>query len=100
MITKEDVKRCAKLSRIKFEDDKLDYMAGQLSRIMEMIDQLKEVDTEGAIPLTSVLEANLRMREDAVTTHNIEDKLFTNVPGQDAEFAKEIKCYIVPKVVE
>jgi aspartyl-tRNA(Asn)/glutamyl-tRNA(Gln) amidotransferase subunit C len=100
MISREDVKKSAKLSRIKIEDDKLDYMAGQLSRIMEMIDQLKEVDTENATPLTSVVEANLRMREDEVTTKNIEDKLFANVPGKDAEFAREIKCYIVPKVVE
>ncbi len=100
MITREDIKKCARLSRIKIEDNKLDYMVGQLSRIMQMIDSLNEVNTDAVKPLTSVLETNLRLRDDEVLEQNIEEKLFMNVPGNDAEFAREIKCFIVPKVIE
>jgi aspartyl/glutamyl-tRNA(Asn/Gln) amidotransferase C subunit len=75
-------------------------MVSQLSRIMEMIDTLKEVDTEHAEPLTSVLNSSQRVREDQVTVQNIQSKLFANIPGKDAEFAREVSCFIVPKVVE
>ena len=41
-----------------------------------------------------------RTREDEVTAGDIADQLFANVPAKNAEFAKEVKCFIVPKMVE
>jgi aspartyl-tRNA(Asn)/glutamyl-tRNA(Gln) amidotransferase subunit C len=41
-----------------------------------------------------------RTREDEVNVGNISNQLFANVPAKNAEFAKEVKCFIVPKMVE
>ena len=30
---------------------------------------------------------------------NISQQLFANIPKQKSDFAKEVKCFIVPKVV-
>jgi aspartyl-tRNA(Asn)/glutamyl-tRNA(Gln) amidotransferase subunit C len=100
MISEEEVKKISKLCRLRIEEDKIHYMSQQLSNIMEMIDQLQQVDTKDAIPLTSVCDMKLRMRADKVTEHDLREELFKNVPGSRADFAREIKCFVVPKVIE
>jgi aspartyl-tRNA(Asn)/glutamyl-tRNA(Gln) amidotransferase subunit C len=100
MISEENVKKISKLCRLKIEDKDLAYISGQLSNIMDMIKQLEEVNTDNVQPLNSVCEVNVRMRQDIVTSDDLRDDLFSNIPGERADFAKEIKCFIVPKVVE
>ncbi len=100
MITQTDVKKAARLAKIKFTEDDIEKYTGQLGNIMHMIEELQEVDTEGVEPLTSVHDANLRMREDVVTEEDLGAELFTNAPGKDATFTQEIRCFVVPKVVE
>lgn len=100
MITQDDVKKAARLGKIKFSDAEIEKYTSQLSSIMGMIEELQEVDTTGIKPLTSVHNATLRMREDEVTEGDLGAALFTNAPGKYAAFAKEIKCFVVPKVVE
>lgn len=100
MITTEEIKRLAKLVKIGFSDDELSTFQKQLTSIMAMIDQLKEVDCSNVEPLTSVCNMSQRLRKDTVNTIDISEAIFANVPGESAEFAKEIKCFITPKVVE
>lgn len=100
MISKEELLKVAKLSRLKISGDKVNYMHSQLSNIMEMINQLQLVNTDDVEPLSSVCGNNLTMRKDEVSSSDIRDDLFKNVPGEKADFAREIGCYIVPKVVE
>ena len=100
MISEDEVKKIAKLSRLKIEDDKLSSTASELSYIMDLVNQLNEVDADGVEPLTSVCDMKLRMRADKVTEKDNRQQLFQNVPGKKADFAKEIACFVVPKVVE
>lgn len=100
MITQEDVKKAARLAKIKFTEAEIEKYTGQLGNIMDMIEELQNIDTSGVQPLTSVHDAKLRMRDDVVIEGDLGEELFTNAPGKDAAFAKEIKCFVVPKVVE
>jgi aspartyl-tRNA(Asn)/glutamyl-tRNA(Gln) amidotransferase subunit C len=100
MISETEVRKISKLCRLKIEEDKIPYMSKQLSGIMEMIEQIQQVDTADVIPLTSVCDMKLRMRADEVTEKDLREELFINVPGSRADFAREIKCFTVPKVVE
>jgi len=100
MITQEDVKKAARLAKIQFSESDIGKYTLQLGNIMDMIEDLKEVDTDNVEPLTSVHDAFLRLREDEVTEKDLGASLFANAPGSSAAFAKEIKCFIVPKVVE
>jgi aspartyl-tRNA(Asn)/glutamyl-tRNA(Gln) amidotransferase subunit C len=66
-VTKEDVRKVARLSRIAVPEERLEQLAGELTGIMGWIEQLNEVDIEGVEPMTSVVAAALPMREDVVT---------------------------------
>lgn len=93
-VSKDDVRKVARLSRIAVPDDKLETLAGELSGIMGWIEQLNEVDIEGVEPMTSVVEAKLPMREDVVSDGNIQDQVLANAPKSDEGF------FVVPKAVE
>ena len=93
-VSKDDVRKVARLSRIAVPDDKLETLAGELSGIMGWIEQLNEVDIEGVAPMTSVVEATLPMRDDVVTDGNIQDQVLANAPKSDEGF------FVVPKAVE
>ena len=100
MITQESLKKTARLAKLRFNDHDIKLYTAQLGSIMDMIERLQEVDTNGIEPLSSVHEMSMWMRDDIVTEENLDSTLFLNLPGKDASFAKEIKCFIVPKVVE
>ena len=100
MLTKEEVEKLSHLSKIRLKLDQVDDFCNKLKGVMEMIDTLKEVDVEGVEPLTSVVDTSARMRGDEVTEKNIDTDLFANAPGSTSEMAKEIKCFVVPKMVE
>jgi aspartyl-tRNA(Asn)/glutamyl-tRNA(Gln) amidotransferase subunit C len=100
MISLEEIKQLSRLCRIKFSEDEVGDLMSKLNNVIGLIKQLENVDTEGVEPLTSVVASKLYTREDKVTDGGIEDDLFINVPGKSANLAREIKCFIVPKVVE
>jgi len=93
-VTKDDVRKVARLSRIAVPEDRLETLAGELSGIMGWIEQLNEVDIEGVAPMTSVVASTLPMREDVVTDGNIPDQVLANAPKTEAGF------FVVPKAVE
>jgi len=100
MITNEEVQKISRLAKLKFNDSQISELATQLTNIMDMIDDLNEVDCKDVQPLTSVCDTKLLLRKDEVTQNDISDELFSNVSGKSADLAREIKCFIVPKVIE
>ncbi|XVN40620.1 MAG: Asp-tRNA(Asn)/Glu-tRNA(Gln) amidotransferase subunit GatC [Rickettsia endosymbiont of Argas persicus] len=100
MITKEELKKIAKLARLKFEEDKVEEFSLKLSTIMDMIDVLNELNCKDIEPLTSVSNMSARMRSDEVTCKDLSNELFDNVQGSSKQLAKEVKYFITPKVVE
>lgn len=93
-VTKDDVRKIARLSRIAVPEDQMESLAKDLSGIMGWIEQLNEVDIDGVEPMTSVVAAKLPMREDVVTDGNIQDQVLANAPKSDEGF------FVVPKAVE
>lgn len=93
-IDKATVAKIATLARIKVPEADQEALAGELSNILGWVEQLSEVDTDGVAPMTSVVEAVLPKREDAVTDGGYPDKVTANAPAPADGF------YTVPKVVE
>lgn len=93
-VTKDDVKKVARLSRIAVDDSRLEGLAGELNGILNWIEQLNEVDIDGIEPMTSVVEASLPMREDKVTDGDKVDDVLANAPKSEDGF------FIVPRSVE
>lgn len=88
------VRKVARLARIRTTDAEAEVLSGELSKILKMIEQLNEVNTDGVEPMTSVIEMKMPEREDAVTDGGIPEKILANAPEQTAGF------FVVPKVVE
>jgi aspartyl-tRNA(Asn)/glutamyl-tRNA(Gln) amidotransferase subunit C len=88
------VKRIARLARIAVPEGDLPHLAGEISGILEWVEQLDAVDTAGVEPMTSVVAVTLPMRDDAVTDGGIQDKVLANAPEPTRGF------FTVPKVVE
>jgi aspartyl-tRNA(Asn)/glutamyl-tRNA(Gln) amidotransferase subunit C len=93
-IDKNIVRKVARLARIKTTDAEAEVLSGELNKILKMIEQLNEVKTDGAEPMTSVIEMKMPEREDKVTDGGIPEKILSNAPEQTAGF------FVVPKVVE
>ena len=88
------VAHIAALARIRVEEAELAPLADDLSRIVGWFEQLREVDTEGVMPMTSVAAKGLPMRQDAVTDGDCRDDILGNAPHTAKGF------FTVPKVVE
>ena len=88
------VRKVARLARIAVPEEQLEPMAQEISGILQWIEQLAEVDTDGVEPMTSAVAMTLPLREDVVTDGDVVDKVVLNAPRTADGF------FIVPKVVE
>ncbi|MEM6626947.1 MAG: Asp-tRNA(Asn)/Glu-tRNA(Gln) amidotransferase subunit GatC [Pseudomonadota bacterium] len=93
-VTPDDVRKAARLSRIKIDEDRLDHMTGELNGILEWIEQLNEVDVDGVEAMTTPVEMSLPMRADTVTDGDKQSDVLANAPRSDDGF------FVVPKSVE
>ena len=88
------VKKVAGLAKLRVSDARCAQMADELSTILNWIEQLNEVDTEGVEPMTSAVAARLPTREDVVTDGGDPERVLSNAPRREKGF------FVVPKVVE
>ena len=88
------VARIASLARIAVPETELTPLAGELSHILGWIEQLNEVDTDDAAPMTSVVAMRLAWREDRVTDGGRSEDILANAPERQDGY------FVVPKVVE
>lgn len=93
-IDKQQAMKIANLARIRISDAEAEEYAKELSTILNWVEQLQEVDTDGVAQLTSVSDVKLPMRKDEVTDGNYAEAIVKNAP------ANEYGCFAVPKVVE
>ena len=93
-LDRKAVAHIATLARIRVPETDLAALAGDLSHILQWVEQLSEVDTSAVEPMTSVVEADLPRRRDTVTDGNCRDRVLANAPEPAHGF------FTVPKVVE
>jgi aspartyl-tRNA(Asn)/glutamyl-tRNA(Gln) amidotransferase subunit C len=93
-IDKNTVGKIARLARIRVSEEEKETLAGELSDILKMIEELNAVDTKGIEPMTSVVQMQMLGRADEVTDGGIPEKILKNAPEHTAGF------FVVPKVVE
>jgi aspartyl-tRNA(Asn)/glutamyl-tRNA(Gln) amidotransferase subunit C len=64
MITDDDVRYVARLSRLRLEPGEAERMTGELGKILEHIDKMSELDTSEVPPTAHVLDVVNVMRPD------------------------------------
>ncbi|MCZ6757287.1 MAG: Asp-tRNA(Asn)/Glu-tRNA(Gln) amidotransferase subunit GatC [Bacteroidetes bacterium] len=93
-ISIEEVTRVAELARLRFSEEELRRMAGELEKILEYVRKLEEIDTSDVVPMTHVHDDFGTLREDRVEPHISRDEALSNAPDTDGKFFR------VPKVIE
>jgi aspartyl-tRNA(Asn)/glutamyl-tRNA(Gln) amidotransferase subunit C len=93
-LDKTAVAHIATLARIRLAEAELEPLAGELSHILDWVEQLNEVDTTGVPPMASSAAATLPTRDDIVTDGGCPDAILGNAPRAARGF------FAVPKVVE
>ncbi|MDD5301644.1 MAG: Asp-tRNA(Asn)/Glu-tRNA(Gln) amidotransferase subunit GatC [Elusimicrobia bacterium] len=93
-VSDADVKKIAKLARLRLTDDEVALYGGQLTKILDSMAELNTADTSGVAPTTSVLGAVNVMRDDEPMPFGDTEALLANAPERDGPYFK------VKKVLE
>lgn len=88
------ITKIARLARIRVSDEEKPYYAENISGILQWVEQLNEVNTEGVPQMVSVVEMTLPQRKDVVTDGKKQAAILKNAPNAD------FGCFAVPKVIE
>jgi aspartyl-tRNA(Asn)/glutamyl-tRNA(Gln) amidotransferase subunit C len=88
------VARIATLARIRIDEEQQAAMAAELSKILDWIAQLDEVDTAEVEPMRSVMDIKTAWRGDIVTDGGRAEDVLRNAPRRQDNY------FVVPKVVE
>ena len=64
MIDRDQVRHVARLARIRLTGDDLERMPGELSKILEHVEKMGELDLDGVEPTSHVVELQNVLRED------------------------------------
>lgn len=93
-ISEEEVRHVADLSKLSFSEKETTEFATTLSKIVDMVELLNEVDTEGIPVTTTMADRKTVMREDVAVAGDDRDELFKNVPQSENYYIK------VPAILE
>lgn len=90
----KDIEKIAHLARLRIEEGDIPAYADNLSHILDLVEQMNGVDTDGVAPMAHPQEASQRLRPDEVTEENQREHFQAIAP------ATEAGLYLVPKVIE
>jgi aspartyl-tRNA(Asn)/glutamyl-tRNA(Gln) amidotransferase subunit C len=93
-LDRSDVEKVAHLARLALDEAAVPDYARNLSEILEFVERMNAVDTEGVEPLAHPMEATQRLRADEVTETVDRPRFQALAP------AVEDGLYLVPRVVE
>ena len=79
-ITTEDINHIAKLARLGLSADETRIFAGQMDNILNYVETLNELNTEGIIPTSHAVPVENAFRSDILHPSDIIDKALANAP--------------------
>ena len=94
MLSLDEIRRIGDLARLELSDPELAAMQHELNDILELVDRMAAVDTEGVEPMSHPQAAMQRLREDAVSEDDQRERFQSIAPQV------EDGLYLVPKVIE
>jgi aspartyl-tRNA(Asn)/glutamyl-tRNA(Gln) amidotransferase subunit C len=93
-VNNELIAKLATLSKLEFTDEGREEIKSDLSRMLNFVDKLNEVDTEGFEPLIHLNTEVNSFREDVSKQEITQKEALQNAPQADSDYFK------VPKVLE
>jgi aspartyl-tRNA(Asn)/glutamyl-tRNA(Gln) amidotransferase subunit C len=93
-INRELLDKIAHLARLEFDEKDAEKMMSDMTNIVNWVEKLDEVNTDGVEPLTTMSHEINAFREDEVKDHLAHELALKNAPKKDADYFR------VPKVIE
>ncbi len=93
-IDESEVRRVARLARLKLTGEEAAMFGEQLSRVLDHMRELESLDTERVPPTAHVLGLSNVLREDEPIPFEGRENLLENSPAVQGPYVK------VPKVIE
>ena len=93
-IDEKTIRKTAHLARIEIDEANIPYYTDQIKGVVDWIEQLADVDTNGIEPMVSISEKPMPVREDVMTDGDYVEEVTQNAPESAYGF------FVVPKVVE
>ena len=87
------INRLATLAKLEFNAADKAEIQKNLGNILDLVEKLQEVDTEGVDPLIYMNENTAIFREDEVIERITKEAALKNAPSKDSDYIK------VPKVI-
>lgn len=94
LISDETIEYVGILAKLELSDEEKEAAKTDMGRMLDYIDMLNELDTDGVEPMSHVFAMNNVFRDDVVTNGDDKENMLKNAP--------ECKdgAYKVPKTVE
>jgi aspartyl-tRNA(Asn)/glutamyl-tRNA(Gln) amidotransferase subunit C len=87
-LTKQEVEKIAKLSRLELSEAEKDQYAAQLSDVLEYFEKLKEINTEKVETTAQVTGLENVYREDEIDQFDQQDELIEQATETDDDLIK------------
>lgn len=93
-LTRQDVEDLALLARLALRDDEVRALTGELCAILEHMDALAELDTDGVEPMTHAVPMTLRLREDVAGESLPAEVALGSAPAREDDY------FQVPNIIK
>ena len=93
-VDRKIVDRIAEISRLEFKEVEKIEILNDMNKMLDFVDQLSAVNTDGVEPLIYLLDEQTPLRKDEVIQTITQEQALKNAPLKDSDFIK------VPKVIE
>lgn len=91
---RQDVIRAAELARLELSETEVERMAVSLAQILDHVEALQALDTEGIVPTAHAIPLETPMRPDVPEPGLDPDRALSNAPRREGD------AFAVPKVLE
>jgi len=87
-LTAEEVRKVAHLARLGLPDEDLEALSTELTRILDYVDKVGELDTEAIPPTAQVGDVVEAFREDEVGASIGTDAAIANAPASERPYIR------------
>jgi len=79
-ITRAEVEHVSRLARLALTETELDALTGEMDAILDYVEQLNSLDTEGIVPTAHAVPMDNAFREDTVKPGFTVEQALSNAP--------------------
>jgi aspartyl-tRNA(Asn)/glutamyl-tRNA(Gln) amidotransferase subunit C len=88
MLTAEEVKKVAEMARIELKEEEVEKFQKDLSSVLEYVEELQQVDTDGLEIVSSVTGLENIQRADVAQPIEYQEEILANAPERKEKYYK------------